>query len=40
MQDIVAFNYIIFHRQRYEKNFKKFKHFPLKLLLYSSRLLA
>lgn len=37
MQDIAAFNYIIFHRQRYEQNFKKFKHFPLKFLLYSLR---
>ena len=37
MQDIAAFNYLIFHRQRYEQNFKKFKHFPLKFLLYSLR---
>lgn len=40
MQDIAAFNYIIFHRQRYEKNFKKFEHFPLKCLLYSLKFLA
>ena len=37
MQDIAAFHYLIFHRQRYEQNFKKFKHFPLKFLLYSLR---
>ena len=40
MQDIAAFNYIIFHRQRYEKNFKKFKHFLLKFPLYSLKFLA
>lgn len=40
MQGIVSFNYIIFHRQRYEKNFKKFKHFPFKFRLYSLRFLV